>query len=43
LEDWQTKAVESFPELKEEIDRNQIGPSGLWNDLYLALVAAYDE
>jgi hypothetical protein len=43
LENWQAKALESFPDLKEVINRNQFGPSGLWNDLYLALVSAYEE
>jgi hypothetical protein len=43
LENWRTKAIECFPELKEKIDRNQTGPLGLWDDLFLALVNAYEQ
>jgi hypothetical protein len=41
--DWQAKALHSFPELEYEINRNQSGPSGVWTDLYCALVKAYEE
>jgi hypothetical protein len=40
---WQSKAVKSFPELENQITRNQGGLLGLWPDLYAALTAAYQE
>jgi hypothetical protein len=43
MPDWQAKAIEPFPEFEEHIYDNQLGPSGLWIDLYAALVSAYDE
>jgi hypothetical protein len=43
VEEWLNKALESFPELEEEIQRNQGGPVGLWSDLYFALEKAYRE
>jgi hypothetical protein len=43
LEQWQAKALESFPRLEEEINRNEGGPLSLWGELYLALVKAYEE
>ena len=42
MEDWRAKAQESFPELEYEINRNQGGPAGLWNDLHYALTTAYE-
>jgi hypothetical protein len=41
MEEWRSKALTSFPELRHEITRNQGGPLGLWSDLHLALAAAY--
>jgi hypothetical protein len=41
MEDWRSKALTSFPELEDEITRNQGGPIGLWTDLHFALTAAY--
>jgi hypothetical protein len=41
LGDWQTKALESFPEFKEEIERNQSGPSAFgttYLDRFLSLL-----
>jgi hypothetical protein len=32
VEDWQAKALEYFPELEYEINRNQGGATGLWGD-----------
>jgi len=43
MENWQSKAVKSFPELESQITRNQGGLLGLWPDLYAALTAAYRE
>src|SRR6266566_4462637 len=43
LEQWHTKALESFPRLEEVINRNEGGPLGLWGELYLALIKAYEE
>jgi hypothetical protein len=40
MEDWQSKALNLFPDVDAAIDR---GPMGLWVDLHLALIAAYDE
>ena len=42
MQDWQAKALEHFPELRDEINRNQNGPLGLWDDLYDALSTAYE-
>jgi hypothetical protein len=41
MEDWRSKALTNFPELEFEITRNQGGPIGLWTDLRLSLVGAY--
>jgi len=43
VEDWQARALERFPELEDEINRNTLGPGGLWIDLYYALTSAYEE
>jgi hypothetical protein len=37
MEDWRAKALESFPALEYEINRNQGGPAGPWNDPHYAL------
>ena len=42
LEDWQAKALEYFPELRELIERES-NPLSLWIELYHALVIAYDQ
>jgi hypothetical protein len=43
MEDWQLKALSTFPELEYEINRNQGGPLSLWDDLNLTLEKAYQE
>ena len=40
--EWQAKALESFPELEDVINRNIGGPMGLWIDLFIALARAYE-
>jgi hypothetical protein len=42
MEDWRAKALERFPELQGEINRNQNGPLGLWDALYNTLATAYE-
>jgi hypothetical protein len=42
LEDWETKAMECFPDLLDVIDRND-SPLGLWIDLYIELIKAYEK
>ena len=42
MEVWRARALEHFPELQDEINRNQGGPLGLWDDLYYALTTAYE-
>jgi hypothetical protein len=41
LEEWRAKAFEHFPDLRELIEE-QTGPMGLWVELYLKLLRAYD-
>jgi len=45
LEDWLSKALESFPELQDEIfqNRDYSNPSDLWIDLFAMVCMAYDE
>lgn len=46
METWLDKALELFPEFEAEIDQNlsySLGPTGLWNDLYMKLEDAYQE
>jgi hypothetical protein len=44
MDEWQEKAFDLFPELRDEIDRYQpYGPTGLWIDLFNKLQRAYDE
>lgn len=43
MDDWQVEALKRFPELRERINENQLGPLVLWDDLYLALEKAYEE
>src|SRR5271154_3454080 len=43
MENWQARALRSFPELEYQITRNEGGPLGLWSDLYSALISAYEE
>ena len=45
MENWQTKALEYFPELRETIEDQLgrgIGIMGLWIELHTSLLAAYD-
>ena len=42
MEDWRVKALECFPDLRELIEEAS-GPMGLWIELYIVLVTAYDE
>jgi hypothetical protein len=42
MEDWRTKALECFPELHGLIEE-QTAPMGLWIELYIKLVSAYDQ
>ncbi len=41
MDEWQSKALKTFPELQSQITRNQGGLHGLWADLFHAMVAAY--
>jgi hypothetical protein len=43
MEDWQKRALQTFPELEEELNRNSLGPGGLWVDLLNALTSACEE
>jgi hypothetical protein len=42
MEFWRARALECFPELEYEVNSNQGGPLGLWDDLYNALEKAYE-
>jgi hypothetical protein len=42
LENWRTKALEYFPDLRELIDQES-SPLSLWIELYHVLVIAYDQ
>lgn len=42
MEDWQTKALELFPDLREKIEE-QSTPMGLWIELTIALGHIYEE
>ena len=41
LEDWLSKAVDTFPELAEQFERAEIHPMAFWIELRLALDRAY--
>jgi hypothetical protein len=41
MDEWQSKALKTFPELQNQITRDQGGLHGLWADLFSAMVAAY--
>ena len=43
MEEWQKRAIQTFPELEEDLRRNSLGPGGLWIDLFNALASAYEE
>jgi hypothetical protein len=40
--DWEFKALETLPELKDQMNNNRLGPAGLWIELHNALTLAYD-
>jgi hypothetical protein len=42
MDEWLSRGLKQFPELQDEINRNQNGTLGLWVVLYGALANAYE-
>lgn len=41
MDEWQSKALATFPELKREITSGQGGPLDLWATVFSTIIAAY--
>ena len=41
MDEWQSQASKTFPELQDQINRTQGGIHGLWSDIFSSMVAAY--
>jgi|SRR5215471_13342577 len=41
MEEWQSEALKTFPELQSQINRAHGGIHSLWADIFSAMVAAY--
>jgi len=41
MDEWQSEALKTFPELQGQVNRTHGGIHGLWADIYSAMVAAY--
>jgi hypothetical protein len=41
MDEWQSQALQTFPELQDQINRTPGGIHGLWADIFSSMVAAY--
>jgi hypothetical protein len=41
MDEWQSQALKTFPELQDQVNRTQGGIHGLWPDIFSSMVAAY--